>query len=203
MHNLKYIMLGNSGCGKSSIMNRYIHSTFDKDMKTTIGIEYSAKMEMMGGNRFKVQIFDLAGQDRFRSIVRSYYRKCDSIILVFDLSDRNSFDSIGYWYEEIEKVYSLVDENEYLPKIILLGNKIDKCDLRCVEDKEIKEFMKRDMIIKYEECSAKTGYNIAKSFEYLNQKVYKNLLKHNMIEYELEVESIVIEDCIKKKKCCL
>ena len=203
MQTLKYIILGDSGCGKSSIMNRYISSTFNENLDTTIGLEYGTKNVTIDDETFKIQIFDLAGQERFRSIVKSYYRGCHGILLVFDITNKQSFENLEYWYQEIQNVNDLLS-NKYNPSIILLGNKYDKIDHQ-IDTRQIAHFIYNKNIIEYVNSSAKSGLHINDTFLALNKNVYDNLLKYNIIQKPSNTDNILHLTSIQRSrfhKCC-
>ncbi len=178
---LKYIMIGDSGVGKSSILNTYMTDEFDTSINSTIGVEFYTKRLEIDGKKFKIHLWDLAGQERFKSIVKTYYRKCDGVLLIFDLTDRRSFESVTYWYNELLRMYPLESNKEYNPSIFLIGNKNDMSH-RNVLPEDVDIMISGKKITNYMECSAKTGDNINDIFNMLNNTVYQEVEKHNHLE---------------------
>ena len=116
----KLIIVGDATVGKSCILLRFINNNYRTSHDLTIGVEFGMKIININNKNIKLQIWDTAGQECFRSIIRSYYRNSAGAILVYDISNRTSFNNIIYWLEEIKKYAS----NNL--SIILVGN---KCDL--------------------------------------------------------------------------
>ncbi|ARF09964.1 Ras family GTPase [Indivirus ILV1] len=166
----KVIVVGDSGVGKSNIVNRFINNTFTNDAKSTIGIDFQVKTLDLGPETIKIQIWDTAGQERFRSIHRSYYKYSSGIIIVFDLTNRQSFEHIEKWIEEIEKS---VDNNLKNIKFLLVGNKSDLVEKRKVYDNDIKTlYGKFDFV--YVETSAKNNIGIKYGFYELAKKIHED-----------------------------
>ena len=117
---LKVIILGDSGVGKTSLMNQYVNRKFSNQYKATIGADFLTKDITLDDNRqVTLQIWDTAGQERFRTITSSYYRGAHGIIVVYDVTDQDSFDNVKQWLQEIERYAS---ENV---KKLLRGSKVD------------------------------------------------------------------------------
>ena len=159
-YRVKFSLVGDSGVGKSCMMSQLIDQNFLFSHEVTIGVDYGAAIldyEEEGiPRRVKIQIWDTAGQEAFRSICTSYYRGIACIILVFDICKKNTFDNLEYWIKQIRAV------NEE-GVITLVGNKIDNKDNRVISEKEATEFAKKyDML--YFETSAKTGNNLKNTF---------------------------------------
>ena len=119
--NLKILIIGESGVGKSSLLLRFTDDQFDPDQEATIGVDFKVKVIDNNGNKVKLAIWDTAGQERFRTLTPSYYRGAQGAILVYDISSRESFQKVEDWLNELE-TYST---NHDLIKM-LVGNKCDK-----------------------------------------------------------------------------
>jgi len=115
----KVILVGDSGVGKTNILNRYTKNEFNFDSKTTIGVEFGSKIFNVKDHNVKIQIWDTAGQERYRSITNAYYKGSKGAIIVFDLSRRETFDHVERWYEDINK------NGDKDISVILVGNKSD------------------------------------------------------------------------------
>ena len=154
----KVLLLGDSDVGKSSLILRYTEETFNSKLVNSIGVDFKMKKKEIDGKIIKVQIWDTAGHERFRSITYSYYRGANAIIIVFDLSDKKSFISITEWLKQIEKH---AKENVFK---FLVGNKSDLVDERQVSYEEAKQYAD-EHDLPYIETSAKEGININELFD--------------------------------------
>ena len=162
----KIILIGNSGVGKSSILQRYIQKVFQESFASTIGVDFFMKSINIGDKSIKLQLWDTAGTEKFRSITTGYYRGADAAFVVFDLSSKSSFKNLNEWIESYYK-YSNPDVEK---NVILIGNKSDLIDKREVAKEEIEKFIK-DNNINYFETSAKDGKNIDECFTFIAEKI--------------------------------
>jgi len=173
---LKVIILGESGTGKSSLLYRFKQGEFYTQSISTIGVDFEAKCFEMNGNQIKVHFWDVAGQEKFRSIVQSYFRSASGALLVFDLSSRDSFQQLDNW---ITNLYEYGGYREGIkPILLLVGNKVDYADrsnIRAINQDEIDAFMEKYGINTYLETSAKTGQNVDKIFEGIVQEIYDDV----------------------------
>eukprot|EP00746_Dinoflagellata_sp_MGD_P010514 gnl/MRDRNA2_/MRDRNA2_121730_c0_seq1.p1 gnl/MRDRNA2_/MRDRNA2_121730_c0~~gnl/MRDRNA2_/MRDRNA2_121730_c0_seq1.p1 ORF type:complete len:374 (-),score=36.83 gnl/MRDRNA2_/MRDRNA2_121730_c0_seq1:18-1139(-) len=155
----KILLIGDSGTGKTNIMDRFAAGTFTDTFVTTIGIDFKTKQVACdAGVVAKLQIWDTAGQERFRTIIQAYCRTSDSFILVYDVSVRESFDHLALWLN-----YILTHASRDTP-ICLVGNKTDLT--RCVTREEAVEFAANNNLVHFE-VSAKTDTSIRAPFHYL------------------------------------
>ena len=152
----KILLLGDTRVGKSAILLKYHNNEFMENMAPTIGIDFKTKQLKIGENNVRLQIWDTAGQERFQTISLSYYRNVHAAIIVFDLSNYNSFANIPKWISNVNKYCG---ENVYK---ILVGSKSDSIKKEILNI-EIEEFVKSNKL-KYLETSALTGENINKLF---------------------------------------
>ncbi len=123
---IKFVIVGDSGVGKTNILNRYIRNSFYLDGKSTIGIELETKMFKIQDKYIKLNIWDTAGQERFKSVTQAYYKGAKGAIMVYDITKEISFNNIDNWFREI-KNSAMSDMN-----LILIGNKTDLNDKRQV-----------------------------------------------------------------------
>jgi Ras-related protein Rab-1A len=149
----KVVILGSSGAGKSSLLLRFADNFFTTDFISTIGVDFKIRRLDVDGDAVKLQIWDTAGQDRFRTIVRSYYRGANGIILVYDITDRQSFDAIPLWMSEFEGQIS------FGASCVLVGNKTDLEEKRAVSKNEAEDFAKR-LGMPFMEASAKDAVHV-------------------------------------------
>ena len=155
---LKIILLGNSGVGKTSLLSQYVNGVLVSDQSYTIGVEFKIKDIMVEGRQVRLALWDTAGQERFRSITQTYFRGTQGAVLVFDLTDRNSFTRLQDWLFELE-LHCRRD-----PVTIILGNKEDLEDRREVDKTEAMEFARRHNIL-YMETSASISEEVEYAFE--------------------------------------
>lgn len=161
----KLLLIGDSGVGKSSLLVSFISGTFE-DLSPTIGVDFKVKVVTMGGKKLKLAIWDTAGQERFRTLTSSYYRGAQGIIMVYDVTRRDTFTDLSeVWAKEID----LYSTNQDCIKM-LVGNKVDKEGERVVTKKEGTEFARKYGCL-FLECSAKTRVNVQQCFEELVLKI--------------------------------
>jgi len=144
----KCIIVGNSGVGKSSLLLQYTENKFIFDHEMTIGVEFGSRTIDINGKKIKLQIWDTAGQETFRSITRSYYRESSSVLLVYDVTNSTSFVSLGKWLNDINGIANN-------PHIILIGNKADLTYRRQVSFEEGKKFADDNGMLFIETCANK------------------------------------------------
>eukprot|EP00736_Rhodelphis_marinus_P008375 Rmarinus@m.21643 len=160
----KVLLVGSSGVGKSSLLTRYTDDLF-QDLAPTIGVDFKVKVSHVNGKSVKLTIWDTAGQERFRTLTSSYYRGAQGIILVYDVSRRETFEQIkDIWLKEVD----LYCTNDDAVKM-LVGNKID-VEGREVERSEGEDFAREKSML-FIESSAKTRVGVQQAFEELVQKV--------------------------------
>ena len=167
----KILLLGDSSVGKTCFLMRYTDNTFQDIHMSTIGLDYKLKnVQLENGKMVKIQVWDTAGQDRFRSITKNYYKGAHGIILIYDVTEQKSFDNVKNWMAQIK------EEVSERVSIVLVGNKIDDEDNRKISTEQ-GESMAKDYEIMFFECSAKTGQNIDEIFNNLVKKVVENFSK--------------------------
>ena len=201
IENLKIILLGSSKVGKTSIMQRYFNNDFQDEFLSTIGIEHQSKYFKFGDEKVKIDYIDTAGQERYKSIASNYLKKADGVILVFDITQRETFELVNHWIKEIN-----ANNNTNNIGIILLGNKSDLEDQRNVESDEGKNLASR-LKCKYIEVSAKTGSNITEALEEIAKETYNKsrMTRRDTYSFSLEVASQKSKFKIKhskKGRCC-
>ena len=191
----KLLIIGDSGVGKSSLMNRFSDNIFNETFINTIGVDFKIRTINMDGKMIKLQIWDTAGQERFRTIVSSYYRGAHGIMVVFDITNKESFENIRMWYEEIKKHAS------GSVKKILIGNKSDFETKRQVEYSEGKE-LADSLNMDYIETSAKTALNVEKAFYDLAILLQNNMVVSNNKTDINVVKPIDLDKSLNKSYCC-
>eukprot|EP00005_Dracoamoeba_jomungandri_P001452 CAMPEP_0174256728 /NCGR_PEP_ID=MMETSP0439-20130205/5931_1 /TAXON_ID=0 /ORGANISM="Stereomyxa ramosa, Strain Chinc5" /LENGTH=203 /DNA_ID=CAMNT_0015339465 /DNA_START=49 /DNA_END=660 /DNA_ORIENTATION=+ len=167
---LKIIILGDSGVGKTSLMNQYVNKKFSNQYKATIGADFLTKEVMVEDKLVTLQIWDTAGQERFQSLGVAFYRGADACVLVYDVNVANTFDNLSSWREEF-LIQAGPRDPENFP-FIVLGNKID-LESRVVSNKRAQSWCAAKGNIPYFETSAKEAINVEQAF----QTVAKNAMK--------------------------
>lgn len=156
----KLVVVGDEAVGKTSILTRFMYDTFTPQYKVTVGIDFVSKNIYLEDRCIRLQLWDTAGQERFKSLIPSYIRDCSIALVVFDVSNRQSFLSTSAWVQDIrhERGSDVV--------LVLVGNKGDLEDQRQVSIEEAKAHSK-SLNIPYIDLSAKTGHNIKQMFHQL------------------------------------
>lgn len=153
----KFLVIGSAGTGKSCILYHFTENKFKQDSTHTIGVEFGSKVISVGGKTVKLQIWDTAGQERFRSVTRSYYRGAAGALLVYDITSRETYNSLTKWLTDAR---ALASPNII---IILVGNKKDLEAEREVTFLEASRFAQENELM-FLETSALTGENIEETF---------------------------------------
>lgn len=157
----KVIILGDSGVGKTSLMNQYVHHRFSTAYKATIGADFLTKdCVLEDGKTLTLQIWDTAGQERFQSLGVAFYRGSDVCVIVFDVGNAKSFENVGNWMEEFLAQASPRDPRAF--PFVVLGNKVDSS--RVVEEQEAREWCTARNV-RYFETSAKEDVQVEEAFE--------------------------------------
>ncbi len=166
----KLILGGEGGVGKTSMVHRFVEDSFQKDYKSTIGTSIMKKECEFKGLDSKVRfiIWDLAGQAQFKRVRQSYLRNAEAGILVYDVTRKETLDSLENWFEEIKNVSPVIS-------LILVGNKIDLVDQRVIPPEQGEELAKK-LNLSYIETSAKTGENINDAFKMLALEMIKRYM---------------------------
>ncbi|XP_039071246.1 ras-related protein Rab7-like [Hibiscus syriacus] len=171
---LKVIVLGDSGVGKTSLMNQYVHMKFSQQYKATIGADFVTKELQIDERNVTLQIWDTAGQERFQSLGVAFYRGADCCVLVYDVNVIKSFDNLDNWHEEFLKQANPTDPKTF--PFILLGNKIDLDggNSRVVSETKAKDWCASKENIPYFETSAKEDINVDEAFHCIAKTALAN-----------------------------
>jgi len=164
----KVVLIGDSGVGKSNLLSRFTRGEFNLESKSTIGVEFATKSIQSDSKTIKAQIWDTAGQERYRAITSAYYRGAVGALLVYDISKRNSYDSVARWLKELR------DHADPQIVIMLVGNKKDLRHMRQVQTDEAKEFCKQNKLF-FIETSALADSNVATAFETILKEIYRQI----------------------------
>ena len=168
---LKIVLLGDSGVGKTNLISRYISNKFEKDTKSTIGVEFFCKTFKVNKDKIiKMELWDTAGQERYKSITSVYYKGAKGAFIVYDITSKKSFDNIDKWITEIK------EKNNNEVKLVIIGNKIDLDNNREITFEEAKNKFK-DKNILLIETSALNDTNVNEAFTSMVKLLYLEFKK--------------------------
>ena len=197
----KVVLVGDSFVGKTNIMSKYIKNEFHEDSKATVGVEFGSKQFTVEGHSIKAQIWDTAGQERYKAITSAYYKGAKGAFIVYDITRKQSFDSVEKWVNDVTAV---ADKKI---TIILIGNKCDLEDQRQIT-KEQGEEKANKLEIAFLETSALSGENLDKAFDKMMNEVYKKCHEEmladdvDIIDGKGKDINLDKKDANEKKKCC-
>ena len=197
----KIVLIGDSFVGKTNIMSKYLMNEFHEDSKATVGVEFGAKKFDIEGKSVKAQIWDTAGQERYKSITTTYYKGAKGALIVYDITRKETFDSVDRW---ISEVLNSGDKNMTM---LLIGNKCDLDNQRQVT-KEQGEEKAKAFKVAFLETSASSGENLDVAFEMIMKEVYSKCKSEldeedRMEEMQIGKEiDLTKEKKVDKKKCC-
>ena len=198
----KIIIIGDSGVGKSNILGRYLHNEFKHDTKSTVGVEFGSKQLKVDGVNIKLQIWDTAGEERYRAITSAYYKGSKGCFIVYDITSEISFENVEKWYEEIRK------SAEKEISVILVGNKCDLENERKVSI-EMGQNKAKNLNCPLFETSALNNTNIEAVFQNISENIYNRCKNDKNLEddddYEIvpkDDKKIDINTNKKEAKCC-
>ena len=198
----RIVMAGDSGVGKTNLLERYTTNEFNFETKTTIGAQFSQKLMKVDGKTIEAQIWDTAGQERFQAVTSAYFRGALGALLVYDVCESNSFHNTVKWINLLRQLAA--------PDvvIILVGNKSDLTNLRNVQCDEAQAFAAKNAV-EFIETSALTGENVNLAFDSLAKKIYflmREREKHNVDDSPQYVDrsshKLTIPNRKKRKSCC-
>ncbi|EDR21539.1 hypothetical protein, conserved [Entamoeba dispar SAW760] len=188
-YTFKVLIIGEPSVGKTAIMERYCEDKFHDELISTIGVDFNSKLVKVGDLTIKLQLWDTAGQERFRNVTSSYYKGTQGCLVVYDVSDIESFNKITHWVQEYQ------NEQE-IAFIIIVGNKID---LPSKVTNEQAEAAAKEKGYQHMRCSAKTGEGVNEIFETLAKGIYNN--KEIMANIPKK-NNITIVSPEKQSGCC-
>ena len=198
----KVVLIGDMKVGKTNIVSRYIKNEFNKDSMSTIGVEFGSKELVIEGHNVKVQIWDTAGQEKYKSITNAYYKGAKGAFVVYDITNKNSFDNADNWLNNLR---ASADKK---CSIILIGNKSDLEDKREVSIEQGEEKAKNSEIA-FMETSALSGDNIDKAFEMMINEAYKICHSEMLADVNIDIDKSdelslkrPKEETPDNKKCC-
>ncbi|XP_042508194.1 ras-related protein RABA5c-like [Macadamia integrifolia] len=183
----KIVIIGDSAVGKSNLLSRYARNEFNMHSKATIGVEFQTQSIEIDGKEVKAQIWDTAGQERFRAVTSAYYRGAVGALVVYDISRRTTFDSVGRWLDELNT------HSDTTVAKMLVGNKCDLDNIRDVSVEEGKSLAEAEGLF-FMETSALDSTNVKKAFEMVIKEIYNNVsrkvLNSDTYKAELSVNRV-------------
>ena len=203
-YTFKYIVVGNAFVGKSNIIYRFVQGKFNENYKATINLDFSYKNLKIGDKIYRVQLWDTVGQEEFQSISRGYYKSGVCALVVYDITNRESFNNVSTWVEECK------NNGPSTISLVLVGNKIDLEDKRQITYDEGEEYANQNNMLFFE-TSALNGSNIDKMFndtvESIIRKIENNYYKDKFCGIEFNTNSDnkkteLSKKAPKKKKKC-
>ena len=191
---IKLMVIGETRVGKTSLIKKYTKNEFGGAYLTTVGIDFQEKIIKIDDKVVKLQIWDTAGEERFRNIAKNYFHTSNGFLLVYDISNKESFEKLNFWNEQI-KINA--PENT---KCIVIGNKTDLNDKREVSQME-GEKLSKEYKLGFYETSAKDGNNVNKVFEDLASEIMKDI-KKNGNRNKRSSQVLKKNTKVQKKGCC-
>ncbi|XP_067652810.1 ras-related protein Rab-22A-like [Haliotis asinina] len=193
LRDVKLCLLGDSGVGKSSIVMRFVNNQFKNALESTIGASFMTKTLLVDGNTYKYQIWDTAGQEKYRALAPMYYRGAAAAIIVYDVTRESTFRSVKSWVQELRRQGS--------PNIVIAiaGNKCDLEDLREVRKKDAQDYA-RDINAIFCETSALTAVNVPQLFDAISKELPPEDFSNQ--RYGSTVNLRRKDEQRKKGKCC-
>ena len=196
---VKVILIGDSAVGKTNIMSKYLKNQFIEDSKATVGVEFGSKLFTINGHNIKAQIWDTAGQEKYKAITGAYYKGSKGAFVVYDITKKDTFESVDKWINDLKSTGD--------PKmtIIIIGNKVDLEHKREVL-KEQGEEKAKSFGCAFLETSAFSGDNIEKGFEMMISEIFKKYGNDSLEDDDFGTvergEDIKLEKKENKKKGC-
>jgi len=185
---LKILILGDSGVGKTCLMNQYVTQKYSKQYRATIGADFLTKEIIVDDTHVTLQIWDTSGQERFQSLGASFFRGADACVLVFDITDSKSFENLGTWMNEFLNQATPQKPDKF--PFVIVGNKLDlAASRRIVSDTRARAWCAEKNDIPYFETSAKDAINVEQVF----QTIARKAIDQDAIEAYIP-DNIVLEE---------
>ncbi|KAM6984198.1 ras-related protein Rab-38b [Tautogolabrus adspersus] len=184
-HLYKVLVIGDLGVGKTSIIRRYVHQTYSTNYRATIGVDFALKVLNWNSKTIRLQLWDIAGQERFGNMTRVYYREAMGAFIVYDVTRHSTFEAVVKWKEDLDSKLTLADGQSIAT--VLLANKCDQGREMTSNGIKMDQFCKDHGFVGWFETSAKDNMNICEAANFL--------VKHIMAT-ENEILKSVIPDTI-------
>ena len=199
----KIIIVGDAGVGKSCLLRRFADQSFTDNYINTIGVDFKVRTLELHGKTVKLNIWDSAGQERFRTIVNTYYRGAHGIVVVYDTTDRDSFEHLPDWLNDVSE---LAEPNS---KKLLVGTKVDLDAIHRHVSKDSVSCFANSINVPFIETSSKTGHNVEQAFNQMTSMLMEEVVsgdlvlsEQNTIRLDGTTQAVAENNRKKKKKCC-
>ena len=189
---IKILIIGDSTVGKTNFIKKYVGEKFKEGYFASTGIDLITTSIKIEGKSFKIQIWDTAGQEKYRAMTKNLFLKTQGIVILFDISNETSFINLKSWMNDIK------DECSRDIPIILVGNKSDLVDKRVIDKERAMEYAKNENL-EYIETSSKTGENINKALSLIIEKIYQRADSNSNFSFTLDDGTVKKKS---KKMCC-
>ena len=189
---IKILIVGDSTVGKTNFIKKYVENKFNESYFASTGIDLITTSIKIEGKSFKIQIWDTAGQEKYRAMTKNLFLKTQGIVIIFDISNETSFINLKSWMNGIKEECSAD-----IP-MILVGNKLDLEDKRVIDKERAMEFAKNEKL-EYIETSSKTGENINKALSLIIEKIYQRADSNSNFSFTLDDGTVKKKS---KKMCC-
>lgn len=202
---LKVLVVGDLGVGKTSLIQRYVHNIFSREYKPTLGVDFANKLIPLAEDKVvRLQLWDIAGQERYRKMTRVYYKEAFGAIIVFDLSRPGTLDSVQKWKADIDSKVRLPDVNQSPIPVILMAN---KCDMikNGINGEHLDQYCRANGIVKWFETSAAEGINVDDGINFLVQFILEADVGEDDSERKEDADAAIDVDDPeepKKENCC-
>ena len=169
----KIVIFGDSGTGKTTLTHRFLTNLFKQDISMTLGVDFHLKDVEINGELVKLQIWDFAGEERFRFLFPSYLKGANGAIFMYDITNYGSLAHVDNWFAIVDNAIANKEVDNKLP-IIFVGGKVDLIHLKEISTKKAMQIAKSMEAKGFIECSSKTGENVSKIFDLLARLIFKN-----------------------------
>lgn len=194
-HSIKTIIVGDSSVGKTCILLRYVNDTFEDRMPNTLGVEFLSRIVQTEKHRIELQLWDTAGQELFRAVTRSYYHGTAVAFIAFDLTQRDTFEHVTRWYNDVKEVAP--DSCMY----VLIGNKSDQVEQRAISKEQAQE-LAATLNVPYFETSAKEGINVTETIQSALNTI-EDMIDQGKFDNDNESDVFTFaEEAPKTSSCC-
>ena len=190
---LKLLIVGGSGVGKTNFLNMFLNNKFNQNYFSSTGIDLQNKIMYIKNKKVRIQIWDTAGQEKYKSITKNLFLKVMGALVLYDITNEESFTKLKEWVELIK------EECGRHIKILIIGNKSDLESQRAIDKEDAMKYANEEKV-QYIECSSKTGENVEKAIIVLSEKILEST--EISMDSSLMLDSTLLSSKIKKRKCC-
>ena len=190
---LKLLIVGGSGVGKTNFLNMFLNNKFNQNYFSSTGIDLQNKIMNIKNKKVRIQIWDTAGQEKYKSITKNLFLKVMGALVLYDITNEESFTKLKEWVELIK------EECGRHIKILIIGNKSDLESQRAIDKEDAMKYANEEKV-QYIECSSKTGENVEKAIIVLSEKILEST--EISMDSSLMLDSTLLSYNIKKRKCC-